>query len=167
MGFFFTLTKILIPIGMITTIGLWITQTVMIAGKIQWNKKDSMREVLYSREMNQMSESEKDQLINNAIGMEVLHLLVHVIPFIVCIIGIVCNHYYTIHCGATFSFIPWVFDDFDVVNRWNKLLETGKAGDHPENLIYIISHFFHSICAIVAIIFAHIVDLQNRRGTNV
>ncbi len=146
MGFFFILIKILIPMTMITTIGLWITQTVMITNKIQWNNKDSMREVLYSREINQMSESEKDELIKNAVGMEVLHLMVHIIPFIVCIIGILCNHYYTIHCGATFSLIPWVFDDFDVVNRWNKLLQTYRAGDHPENLIYIISHFFHSMC---------------------
>ncbi len=162
---FFVLTKILVLKAVITTICLWITQTVIITNKIELNNKDSMREV-YSREINQMSESEKDELIKNAVGMEVLHLMVHVIPLIVCIIGIICNHYYTIRCGATLSFIPWVFGDFDVVNRWSKLLQEYKAGDHPENLIYIMSHFFHSICAIVTVIFVHIVDLQNKKKTN-
>jgi len=163
MGFFYTLTKIFIPMAMITTIGLWITQTAMITKKISWNDVFTMREVLYSMEANRMSETLKEQLIKNAVGMEVLHLLIHVVPFVACIVGIICDHYYTIHCMATFSMIPWVFDDFDVVNRWSKLLNPSQEKDYHLNFIYVLSHFFHTFCAVITIIFSYVVDIRNKK----
>ena len=155
MGFLFTVSKVVIPIAMVSTICLWIATTALITKKISWTDEYSMRELLFSLEANQLAEDQRDKLISNAIGMEILHLMVHMLPFIVMLIGIWCDHFYTIHTTASFSLISMIYDDFDVVNRWHQLWNSDE--NRAQNTIYVLSHFLHIFCVLASILFSHFI----------
>ena len=163
MGFLYTLSKVVIPIAILATIGLWIALTAIATKRISWNDKYSVRGLLFNLDANQLSESQRDRLISNAVGMEVLHLLVHMLPFIAMLIGVLCNHYYAVHCMASFSLISLIYDDFDVVNRWNYLLDSTE--DRAPNVIYILSHFLHILTVFAAILFSHFI-LRPKQESN-
>ena len=165
MGFLFKFTKVVISLAAIFTIVLWIALTVMVTYKIKWNDKnrnEMTREVLYSLDANQLGETQKDQLISNAIGVEVLHLLFHCLPCIGLIVGIWSQHFYTIHTMASFSLISLVYDNFDVVNRWYYLNHSDVKMAH--NIVYLLSHFFHLFCVFSSMLFAFFVGRQQMRN---
>lgn len=158
--------KICTLICMFATVCLWIVRCCVVSAKVKdvdMGNQTHIRQIMYGLDVNKLpmnsTQEELTLALRSANAIAVMQMLMRVLPFIVCMIGLLMQNYFTLHTGILISLISLFVDNFDIYNRWNELIHPDVGFDFgSNNNVYVISHLLHLMGASLAVIFSMNID---------